>query len=99
MTKMADFTIDQLMLFIGGVLGSVGALMLVLQKSKCEEINLCCFKCKRNVQAVIEEERLEMTGHTGTTPRKTEEKNNQIELNIVDKNEEILSNKNKTDGK
>ena len=94
MTKMADFTIDQLMLFIGGVLGSIGALMLVLQRSKCES---CCFGCiTRDVSAVIAEERLEMTGHTGNTPRKNEE--NDIELNIVDKNEEILSNKNKKDG-
>jgi hypothetical protein len=68
MTKMNDFTIDQLMLFIGGVLGSLGALLLVIQKSKCEEINCCCLKCKRNVQAIIEEERLQITGHTGNTP-------------------------------
>lgn len=94
MTKMADFTIDQLMLFIGGVLGSIGALMLVLQKSKCES---CCFGCiKRDVSAVIAEERLEMTGHTGNTPRLP--KRDDIELNIIDKNEEILSNKNKTNG-
>ncbi len=70
MTRLDDFSIDQLMLFIGGVLGSVGALLLVIQKSKCEEINCCCFKCKRNVAAIIEEERLQMTGHSGTTPRK-----------------------------
>jgi len=64
---MADFTIDQLMLFIGGVLGSIGALMLVLQKSKCET---CCWGCiRRDVSAVISEERLQMTGHTGETPR------------------------------
>ena len=68
MTKMEDFTIDQLMLFIGGVLGSLGALLLVIQKSKCEQINCCCFSCKRNVQAIIEEERLQLTGHTGNTP-------------------------------
>ena len=68
MTKMNDFTIDQLMLFIGGVLGSLGALLLVIQKSKCEEIKCCCWSCKRNVQAIIEEERLQITGHTGNTP-------------------------------
>jgi hypothetical protein len=71
LTTMADFTIDQLMLFIGGVLGAIGALLVVIQKSKCEEIACCCLKCKRNVQAIIEEEKLAMTGHTGTTPRKS----------------------------
>jgi hypothetical protein len=68
MTKMNDFTIDQLMLFIGGVLGSLGALLLVIQKSKCEQINCCCFSCKRRVDLIIEEERLQMTGHRGNTP-------------------------------
>ena len=70
---MDDFSIDQLMLFIGGILGSIGALLLVIQKSKCEEVNCCCLRCKRNVQAIIEEERLKLTGHTGT-PRKEEDK-------------------------
>jgi len=74
MTAMDDFSIDQLMLFIGGILGSIGALLLVIQKSKCEEVNCCCLKCKRNVQAIIDEERLKLTGHTGQTPRKEEEK-------------------------
>lgn len=69
MTSMDSFSIDQLMLFIGGVLGSIGALLLVIQKSKCEEVNCCCIKCKRNVKAIIEEERLKLTGHTGETPR------------------------------
>ena len=67
MTKMADFTIDQLMLFIGGVLGSIGALLLILQKSKCKSICWGC--CIRDVDAVIAEEKLEITGHTGDTPR------------------------------
>tara|TARA_R100001594_G_scaffold148551_1_gene204019 strand:+ start:1337 stop:1627 length:291 start_codon:yes stop_codon:yes gene_type:complete len=79
---MDDFSIDQLMLFIGGVLGSLGALLLVIQKSKCEEIKCCCWSCKRNVQAIIEEERLQLTGHA-TTPRRSErlkEKKNNFEL-------------------
>ena len=69
---MDDFSIDQLMLFIGGILGSIGALLLVIQKSKCEEVNCCCLRCKRNVQAIIDEERLKLTGHA-TTPRKEED--------------------------
>lgn len=67
MTKMADFTMEELMLFIIGVTGALGGLMLTLQKSKCESICWGCFK--RDVSAVIAEEKLEMTGHTGETPR------------------------------
>ncbi len=59
---------EELMLFVIGVLGALGGFMIILQKSKCESICWGC--CKRNVDAVIEEERLQMTGHTGTTPRK-----------------------------
>ena len=69
MTKLHDFTMEELMLFIIGVLGALGAFMLILQKSKCESVCWGC--CKRNVEAVIEEERLKMTGHTGNTPRDT----------------------------
>ena len=43
--------------------------MVILQKSKCESICWGC--CKRNVDAVIAEEKLQMTGHTGDTPRIT----------------------------
>jgi len=68
MTKMADFTMEELMLFVIGVLGALGGFMIILQKSKCESICWGC--CKRNVDAVIAEEKLQMTGHTGDTPRK-----------------------------
>ena len=69
MPQLQDFNINELMLFIIGVLGSLGGLCLIIQKSKCEEISFCCFKCKRDVRAIIEEERLEKTGHAGNTPR------------------------------
>tara|TARA_R110002153_G_scaffold274041_1_gene446811 strand:+ start:39 stop:317 length:279 start_codon:yes stop_codon:yes gene_type:complete len=69
MTKLDDFSIDQLMLFIGGVLGSIGGLLLIMQKSKCEEIKCCCWSCKRRVDLVIAEEKLQMTGSTGLTPK------------------------------
>lgn len=65
---MADFTMEELMLFVIGVLGALGGFMVILQKSKCESICWGC--CKRNVDAVIQEERLQMTGHSGETPRK-----------------------------
>ena len=58
MTKMADFTMEELMLFVIGVLGALGGFMVVLQKSKCESICWGC--CKRDVKAVIEEEKLQL---------------------------------------
>ena len=60
MTKLADFTLEELMLFIIGVSGALGGLLAVLFKSKCETIDCCCIKCKRNVDAIIEEEKLKL---------------------------------------
>lgn len=93
---MDDFSIDQLMLFIGGVLGSLGALLLVIQKSKCEQINCCCLSCKRRVDLIIEEERLQMTGHRGTTPepRRSErlkEKDKELKLEPAEPEPEEIS--------
>lgn len=80
---MNDFTIDQLMLFIGGVLGSLGALLLVIQKSKCKSVNCCCIKCERDVNAVIAEEKLQMRGYTGDTPEpRRSERLKQKEINL-----------------
>ena len=62
---MYDYSIDQLMLFIGGVASSVVLVLLACQKSKCEEIGCCGCKIRRNVEAIIQEEKLKMTGHTG----------------------------------
>ena len=67
MGKLGDFTMEELMLFIIGVTGAVGGLMLTLQKSKCKSI--CWGMCIRDVDAVIKEEKMMMTGHTGETPR------------------------------
>jgi len=78
MTKMADFTMEELMLFVIGVLGALGGFMVILQKSKCESICWGC--CKRDVKAVIQEEKLKMTGHTGLTPKKIEKKEIKLEL-------------------
>tara|TARA_R110000851_G_scaffold239465_1_gene392170 strand:- start:532 stop:804 length:273 start_codon:yes stop_codon:yes gene_type:complete len=66
---MNDYSIDQLMLFIGGVASSIVLILLACQKSKCEEIGCCGCKIKRNVEAVLAEEKLKLTGHTGTTPK------------------------------
>jgi len=67
-TKMNDFNINELMLFIVGVLGALGGLCVILQKSKCKKISICGMGCERDVSAVIAEEKLAMTGHTGLTP-------------------------------
>tara|TARA_A100001201_G_scaffold33476_2_gene36090 strand:- start:829 stop:1068 length:240 start_codon:yes stop_codon:yes gene_type:complete len=69
MSKLDEFNLTELGVFIAGVFASLGALLVVIQKSKCSEINFCCCKCKRDVKAIIAEERLEATGHTGETPR------------------------------
>tara|TARA_R110002110_G_scaffold278819_1_gene493995 strand:- start:457 stop:864 length:408 start_codon:yes stop_codon:yes gene_type:complete len=69
LTSMDDFSIDQLMLFIGGVFGALASLLLVIQKSKCKHVNCCCIKCERDVDAIIKEEKLKLTGHSGETPR------------------------------
>jgi hypothetical protein len=60
MTKMADFTMEELMLFTIGVLGALGGFMVILQKSKCKSICWGC--CVRDVDAVIAEEKLAITG-------------------------------------
>tara|TARA_R110000822_G_scaffold57122_1_gene143936 strand:- start:512 stop:745 length:234 start_codon:yes stop_codon:yes gene_type:complete len=66
---MNDYSIDQMMLFIGGCASSIVLILLACQKSKCEEIGCCGCKIKRNVDAIIQEERLKLTGHTGASPR------------------------------
>jgi len=86
MTKMDEFNLTELGVFIAGVCASLGALLVIIQKSKCEDVNCCCIKCKRNVQAIIEEERLQKTGHTGSTPQprrspRLQEKEIKLELN------------------
>tara|TARA_R110001599_G_scaffold7252_5_gene35675 strand:- start:356 stop:643 length:288 start_codon:yes stop_codon:yes gene_type:complete len=94
MGQLDNFNLAELGTFIGIVASALAGVLLATQKSKCQT---CCWGCiRRDVSAVLAEERLQMTGHTGETPRVT--KRDDIELNIIDKNEEILSNKNKIDG-
>ena len=59
MTELLDFNINELMLFIVGILGGIGALCIIIQKSKCEEISCFCFKCKRDIKAVIKQSKLD----------------------------------------
>lgn len=74
MTNLQDFNLSELGIFIGVVSGAIVSILLATQKSKCKK---CCFGCiERDVDAVIAEERLEATGHTGETPRLNNEENN-----------------------
>lgn len=66
---MEEYNINELMLFIVGVVSAVGGLLLIIQRSKCEEINCLCFKCKRNVKAVIDSEKMRLGMKLPTTPK------------------------------
>ena len=88
MTKMDDFTMEELMIFTVSILGALGGFMVVLQKSKCKSICWGC--CIRDVDAVIAEEKLEITGHSGTTPRRMSlaEINRDVKLELKKEAEE-----------
>ena len=90
LTKLDEFNLTELGVFIAGVFASCGGLLLIIQKSKCESI--CWGLCKRNVDAVIQQERLELTGHTGVSPKKEE---NKIDLNNLKLELEEPENENK----
>ena len=79
---MDDFTMEELMIFTVSILGALGGFMVVLQKSKCKSICWGC--CIRDVDAVIAEEKLEITGHSGTTPRRPSlaEINREVKLEL-----------------
>ena len=67
MTKLQEFNLSELGIFVGVVSGAIVSILLATQKSKCKK---CCWGCiERDVDAVIADERLEATGHTGETPR------------------------------
>ena len=47
----------------------------MLECRKCSKINCCCLKCERDVKAIIQQEKLEATGHVGDTPRLSADNN------------------------
>jgi len=78
MTKMSDFTMEELMIFCVSILGALGGFFLILQKSKCKSICWGC--CVRDVDAVLAEEKLQMTGSTGLTPKPIKKEDIKLEF-------------------
>ena len=67
---MTPFSIEELMLFIVGVAGALGGLLVITFRSKCKTISCCCFKCERDVDAVIKDEKIRRgISLKNTTPR------------------------------
>ena len=58
MTKLENFTLEELMIFSVSILGALGGLLTVIFKSKCKTIDCCCIKCVRDVDAIIKEEQV-----------------------------------------
>jgi len=48
-TKMEDFTLSDLGVFLGVVGGIITSILLTIQKSKCEKIKCCGAECNRKV--------------------------------------------------
>ena len=77
MTKLHDFTMEEMMIFSISVLGALGTCSALILKqlfrSKCKTINCLCFKCVRDTELVYKEEKLEL----GKTESKEKEKINE----------------------
>lgn len=52
-----------LSLIVTSVIGLVGVSLRICYKSKCSEVNCCCFKIKRDTQAETQEEQFRITHH------------------------------------
>jgi len=59
--------------FITSIIGLVLAVGKLCYKSKCSEINICCFKVVRNIESEVKED-LEL----GTSSKDANEKKNTI---------------------
>lgn len=64
MTKLDDFTMEEMMIFSISVLGALGTCIALILKqlfrSKCKTINCLCFKCVRDTELIYKEEKLEL---------------------------------------
>jgi len=68
MTRLEEYNLSELGIFIGVCSSALIGVLIATQKSKCKK---CCWGCiERDIDAVIAEQRLQATGHTGATPRK-----------------------------
>ena len=61
-TGLGAFTIGDLGVFIGTLGGVITSILIVLQKSHCKKIKLCCLECERNDPTATDPEE-------GGTPR------------------------------
>tara|TARA_R110002126_G_scaffold18542_2_gene70844 strand:+ start:1783 stop:2025 length:243 start_codon:yes stop_codon:yes gene_type:complete len=59
MGKLADFTMNDLMLMIGACGIALSGVLTILWRSKCSNIKFCCLSCDRDVKAVVAAEALE----------------------------------------
>ena len=86
MTKLQDFTLEEMMIFTVSVLAGFSACMTIILKtlfrSKCKTINLCCIKCERDVQAIIEEEKLELGKFPTPRRRSLAEENKEVKKEV-----------------
>lgn len=62
MGKLANFTIEEIMIFTATIIASLGVCLKICFTSKCKKINICfgMFSCDRDVSAVIKEEQIEL---------------------------------------
>ena len=86
MTKLQDFTLEEMMIFTVSVLAGFSACVTIILKtlfrSKCKTINLCCLKCERDVEAVIEEEKLELGKFPTPRRRSLAEENKEVKKEV-----------------
>jgi len=83
MGNLADFTLEELMLFIVGVLGALGGLFAIMFKSKCKTIKCCCIECIRDTELILKEDKLELGKTISNEEKKpiNEEKVNEEKVN------------------
>ena len=79
MTKLADFTIEELMIFTATIMASCGIFMKICFTSKCKKVSVFCglIKCDRSVEAVIEQEKIDLQNNNNNN------NNENIDENIV----------------